>query len=264
MRIIGQEQTSFDFDDIMNNGRIFLVKLGKGRFGSQVSSLLANMLVSRFKYAAMKRGDLPKNKRRDFYLYVDEFHNLPSENFTELLSEARKFRMSLTMATQYTAQISSRGTRDNLLSAVIGNVGTFVSFRIGQEDAKIISSVFHPYFSSLDIIGLPNWQGYARLQQGVDVVPPFSFRSYRDQTVFSEKQAERTKAFSRFMYGMDSETVDMKIRKQRGAWRKPVPVNSPKNSEEKISGEETSEEEINELAQCVLQLAKQGADNHEG
>ncbi len=260
MRIIGQEQTSFDFDDIMNNGRIFLVKLGKGRFGSQVSSLLANMLVSRFKYAAMKRGDLPKNKRRDFYLYVDEFHNLPSENFTELLSEARKFRMSLTMATQYTAQISSRDTRDNLLSAVIGNVGTFVCFRIGQEDAKIISSVFHPYFSPLDIIGLPNWQGYARLQQGVDVVPPFSFRSYRDQTVFSEKQAKRTRAFSRFMYGMDSETVDMNIRKQRGAWRKPV----PRNYEEKISGEEISEEEINELAQCVLQLARQGVDNHEG
>lgn len=221
MRIIGQERTSFDFEDIMNNGKIFLVKLGKGRFGSQVSSLLANMLVSRFKYAAMRRGNLPKDKRRDFHLYVDECHNLPSENFTELLAEARKFRMSLTLATQYTAQMSSRDVRNNLLSAIIGNVGTFIAFRIGQEDAHLISSVFQPYFSSLDIVGLPNWQGYARLQQGVDVVPPFSFRSYRDQTVFNEKLAERIKEFSRFMYGMDKETVDERIREQRRAWQKP-------------------------------------------
>ena len=220
MQIIGQERTSFNFEDIMNNGKIFLVKLGKGRFGSQVSALLANMLVSRFKYAAMKRGDLPKEKRKDFYLYVDECHNLPPENFTELLAEARKFRMSLTLATQYTAQMSSQDIRNNLLSAVIGNVGTIIAFRLGQEDARVMSSVFQPHFSALDIIGLPNWQGYARLQQGVDVVPPFSFRTHRDQTVFSEDMAERIKQFSRLNYGTDRATIEKRIREQRRVWQK--------------------------------------------
>lgn len=226
IRIIGQERTPFDFEDIMNSGKIFLVKLGKGRFGAQVSSLFANMLVSRFKYAAMKRGNLAKEKRRDFYLYVDECHNLPPENFTELLAEARKFRMSLTLATQYTAQMSSRDGRNNLLSAIIGNVGTVIAFRIGQEDAHVISSVFHPCFSYLDIIGLPNWQGYARLQQGTDVVPPFSFRSHIDQTVFDGKLAERIKEFSRSLYGMDKLTVDEQIREQRKAWQKSDATNS--------------------------------------
>lgn len=223
MRIIGQERTSFDFDDIMNNGKIFLVKLGKGRFGSHVSSLLANMLVSRFKYTAMKRGSLPKDKRRDFYLYVDECHNLPSENFTELLAEARKFRMSLTLATQYTAQMSLRDTRNSLLSAIMGNVGTIIAFRLGQEDARLISPVFQPYFSTLDIIGLPNWQGYARLQQGIDVIPPFSFRSYKDETIFNEALSNKIKEFSRLKYGTDKNTVDARIREQRTIWQKSAP-----------------------------------------
>lgn len=223
MRIIGQERTSFDFDDIMNNGKIFLVKLGKGRFGSQVSSLLANMLVSRFKYAAMKRGNLPKDKRRDFYLYVDECHNLPSENFTELLAEARKFRIGLILATQYTAQTSSLYATNKLLSAVIGNVGTIIAFRLGQEDAKVMSSVFQPYFSTLDIIGLPNWQGYARLQQGVDVIPPFSFQADKDETVYKEFVADKIKIFSRVKYGAEKELVDKRLHEQRDIWKKPDP-----------------------------------------
>ncbi|MDO8723490.1 MAG: type IV secretory system conjugative DNA transfer family protein [Syntrophales bacterium] len=199
------------------------MKLGKGRFGSQVSALLANMLVSRFKYAAMRRGNLPKDKRRDFYLYVDECHNLPSENFTELLAEARKFRMGLVLATQYTAQISSGDARNNFLSAVIGNVGTIIAFRLGLEDAKVMAPVFQPYFSALDIIGLPNWQGYTRLQQGNDAIPPFSFRSNRDETIFHDDRAERIKAFSSFMYGMDKETVEERIRAQRTIWQKSNP-----------------------------------------
>jgi len=119
-RIVGQEKTSFDFDEIMNQGKIFFVKLGKGRFGSTVSALIANQLVARFKMAAMKRGDMRPKDRKEFYLYVDEAHNLPSENFMELLSEARKYRLSLILATQYTAQISGDfPSKNNLISALV-------------------------------------------------------------------------------------------------------------------------------------------------
>jgi DNA helicase HerA-like ATPase len=177
-RIVGQEKTSFDFNEIMNKGKILLVKLGKGRFGATVSALLANQIVTRFKLAAMKRGDMPHKDRRDFFLYVDECHNLPSENFMELLSEARKFRMGLVLATQYTAQLGSASQKENnFLSAILGNVGTILIFRLGQEDAVKLSPALHPSFSSLDIVGLPNWQGYARLQMSNEPTPPFSFRT---------------------------------------------------------------------------------------
>lgn len=220
MRIIGQGKISFDFDEIMNTGKILLVKLGKGRFGSQVSALLANMIVSRFKYAAMKRGDLPPENRRDFYLYVDECHNLPYENFTELLAEARKFRMALILATQYTAQLSSQNVKNNFLAAVIGNVGTIIAFRLGQEDARGMAPVFSPYFNYLDIIGLPNWQGYASLQIGGDRVSPFSFKSTQDKTPFSEEVKHKVRELSRFKYGTDAKCVDAEIRERHAAWRK--------------------------------------------
>jgi hypothetical protein len=220
MRIIGQEKTSFNFDEIINKGKIFLVKLGRGRFGSKVSALLANMLVSRFKYAAMKRGSIRPEMRRDFFLYVDECHNLPSENFTELLSEARKFRMGLILVTQYTAQLSEENRKNSFLSAIIGNVGTIIIFRLGQEDAKEMATVLHPYFNSLDVIGLPNWHGYARLQLGNDTVPPFSFRTRKDENLFSEEIAGKIISSSRLMYGMDAKIVDEQIFERRTSWQR--------------------------------------------
>ena len=103
----------------MNDGKVLLMKLGRGRFGQTVSALIANQIVSRFKLAAMKRGDMPAARRREFYLYVDECQTLPPENFMELLSEARKYRMGIILATQYTAQLSQRtGGMNSLLSAI--------------------------------------------------------------------------------------------------------------------------------------------------
>ncbi|MFH1673383.1 MAG: type IV secretion system DNA-binding domain-containing protein [Pseudomonadota bacterium] len=218
-RIIGQEKTSFDFDEIMNEGKILLVKLGKGRFGATVSALLANQIVARFKLAAMKRGDMRPEERRDFFLYVDECHNLPSENFMELLSEARKFRMGLVLATQYTAQLSSASSKENnLLSAILGNVGTILIFRLGQEDAARLSPALNPHFSSRDITGLPNWQGYARLQMSNEATPPFSFRTQKDETPYDEKLATKVKNMSRFIYGTNYQEVDAQILRRRSLW----------------------------------------------
>ena len=220
-RIVGQQKTSFDFEEIMNHGKIFLVKLGKGRFGSTVSALIANQLVARFKMAAMKRGDMRPENRKEFYLYVDEAHNLPSENFMELLSEARKYSLGLILATQYTAQISGDfPSKNNLLSAIVGNVGTFLVFRLGHEDAGVIGETLQPYFSARDIIGLPNWQGYARMQLGNEATPPFSFRTFKDETPYSEQLASNIKNLSRNKFGTDCMVVDEQILRRRSIWKK--------------------------------------------
>ena len=218
--IIGQERTSFSFDEIMNTGKIFLVNLAKGRFGSTVSALLANQLVSRFRNAAMKRGEMRPDQRRDFYLYVDECHHLPAETFTELLSEARKFGLSLTLATQFTGQIAGENQKSNLLSAIHGNVGTLTIFRLGSEDARVMSPALVPYFSELDIIGLPNWEGYARLQPGGAAVPPFSFRTLKDETPYDAKTAETVRSLSKMKYGRDVHAVRKKILERRHIWEK--------------------------------------------
>ena len=219
MNIIGQESTSFNFDEIMSKGKIFLVKLGKGRFGSSVSALLANQLVARFKHAAMKRGEMLPEERRDFYLYVDECHNLPASNFTELLSEARKYRMGLVLATQYATQLYSNKPGENLLSAILGNVGCMTIFRLGQEDARLLSQSLYPYFNTMDIIGLPNWQGYCRLQIRNATVTPFSFESVMDKTPYDLKIAKKVRDISRLKYGCNSEIIKTKIEMRRNIWK---------------------------------------------
>lgn len=220
-RIIGQEESSIDFDEIMNNGKILLVKLGKGRFGSQVSALLANMLVARFKFSAMKRGEMPKEARRDFFLYVDEAHNLPSDNFMELLAEARKYRLGLVMATQYCSQLGNvSGNRgDDLLAAIFGNVGSLISFRSGTQDAEHLAKGFTPYFSQLDIISLPNFHGYARMNLNNQAIPPFSFRTELDTTPEDEGLGQRIRSLSRLKYGQDANIVDAEIYRRMTSWK---------------------------------------------
>ncbi|RPH52424.1 MAG: DUF87 domain-containing protein [Desulfobacteraceae bacterium] len=218
-RIIGQERTSFDFDDIINSGKIFLIKLGKGRFGSKISALLTNQLVTRFKYAAMKRGDMKPEQRREFFLYIDECHSLPSDNITELLSEARKYRMGLILSTQYAAQLAEKPSANKFLSAIIGNVGSLIIFRLGQEDARLMAPVLHPQFNTMDIVGLPNFQGYARMHTSEDSVPPFSFVTGQETTAYKANIAKLIRILSTKKYGMDAEDVDKKIYARREIWK---------------------------------------------
>ncbi len=204
----------------MSEQKILLVNLGKGRFGPYASALLANQLVVRFKLAAMKRGEMAPDKRKEFFLYVDECHNLPSENFCELLSEARKFGMGLVLATQYTAQLKRSGDGSmNLLSAILGNVGTILIFRLGHEDAISMAPALYPAFSSVDIVGLPNWYGYARMQIDGQATPPFSFKTRKDPSVYRKSTARRLRSMSNRRYGTRSSQVDAQIRKRRMVWR---------------------------------------------
>jgi type IV secretory pathway TraG/TraD family ATPase VirD4 len=221
-RIVGQEKSSIDFDEVMNKGKILLVKLGKGRFGSEVSALLANMLVARFKYSAMKRGEMPKSERRDFFLYCDEAHNLPRDNFSELLAEARKYRLGLVMATQYCAQLGSvdGGRGDDLLAAIFGNVGSLITFRSGTQDAEHLARGFKPHFNQLDIISLPNYHGYARMSLNNRSIPPFSFRTELDTTPVDEHLANYILELSRLKFGRDAKIIDAEIKRRATSWEK--------------------------------------------
>ncbi|MCF6290959.1 MAG: type IV secretion system DNA-binding domain-containing protein [Desulfobacterales bacterium] len=216
-RIVGQEKTAIDFEAIMNRGNILLLKLGKGRFGAEVGGLLVNQIVSRFKLAAMKRGEIRPEARKDFILYVDECHHLSPENFIELLAEARKYRLGLVLATQYTAQLTKTSTagRDDLLAAILGNVGAIVAFRLGKDDAERLEPVFYPHFQARDIIGLPNWHGYISAGINGESIPPFSFRGIRDETLFQPKTESKIIISSMSQYGREASEVDRKIRQRR-------------------------------------------------
>ena len=223
-RIIGQSHSSLNFESIMNDGKVLLMKLGRGRFGQTVSALIANQIVSRFKLAAMKRGDIPAGKRREFYLYVDECQTLPPENFMELLSEARKYRMGIILATQYTAQLTEgTGGVNSLLSAIIGNVGSMLIFRMGQLDAELMEQVLKPVLSRQDITGLPNFQGYARIQLSNETLLPFSFRTVKDGVSYDSRKARNIMKQSSARYGMDCKDIDQQIYDRLNNYEKMAP-----------------------------------------
>ncbi len=154
--ITGQEQMKLNFKEIMDTGKVMLVNLGRGKFGETISGLLASQIVGRFRTEAMRRIDTPVEARRDFFLYVDEFQNIASQNFMSLLSEARKYRLGLVLANQYADQLKRGKTGgDTMLSAVMGNVATTVSFRVGPTDAELLETVFTPTFDRRDLVNLP-------------------------------------------------------------------------------------------------------------
>jgi hypothetical protein len=149
--IIGQSRSSFDFQDIMNSGKILIGNLSKGGLGEQNSNLLGMLLVSKLQMAAFKRNEIPEDQRRDFYLYLDEFQNFTTDSISTILSEARKYRLCLILAHQYIGQLS-----DGIRNAVFGNVGTVVSFRISSDDAEVIAQRMQPYYTAEDLVLVDN------------------------------------------------------------------------------------------------------------
>lgn len=149
--ILGQRQNTFDIKTVMDEGKILIVNLAKGRLGEDVTSLLGAMIVTKIQLAAMSRSDVPEEERRPFYLFVDEVHNFITLSFANILSEARKYGLNLTVAHQYIEQLD-----EEIKAAIFGNIGTIISFRIGAEDAKFLSREFYPVFNESDLVNLPN------------------------------------------------------------------------------------------------------------
>ena len=171
--IIGQPKSSFNVRQIMDEGKILVVNLSKGLIGEDNASILGSFLVTKIQLAAMSRSDIPDQKdRRPFYLYVDEFQNFATDSFATILSEARKYGLNLTVANQYTAQMT-----DTVRDAVFGNVGTMISFRVSAEDADVLAKQFEPNFDSSDLLQMHNRNFIINMVINGEKTPAFSART---------------------------------------------------------------------------------------
>lgn len=160
--IVSQTKSSIDLRKIMDEQKILIINLAKGRIGEDYSALLGAMMITKLQLAAMSRVDIPEPERKDFYLYVDEFQNFATESFANILSEARKYRLDLIIAHQYIGQLVS-GQNTVVRDAVFGNVGTIVSFRVGAADAEFLEKEFEPVFMMNDLVNLPKHNVYMKL-----------------------------------------------------------------------------------------------------
>lgn len=170
--VIGQPEMRFDIRDIMDNRKILLMKVSKGLLGEENSSLIGSMIITKMYQAAMSRADTAEEKRPDFYFYVDEFQNFATDTFYEILSEARKYHLNLTIAHQYMGQLSGK-----IRQTVFGNVGSMISFRVGAEDAKVLAEEYAPVFKERDIINLGVREFYTKMSVNGEIREAFSGRT---------------------------------------------------------------------------------------
>ncbi len=194
--IIGQKQSSFNFREAMDSGKIIFVNLAKGKIGEINSNLLGLILVSKIQVAAFGRANIPELERKDFYLYVDEFQNFTTDSFATILAEARKYRLNLNITNQYFAQLT-----EHIRDAVIGNVGTLVSYRIGAEDAEFLSNEL-PGVTVEDLTNLDRFQAYVKLLVDLAPTKPFSMHGLKSVNTGSSEMAEWIKAATRKQYSM--------------------------------------------------------------
>lgn len=204
--IVGQTKSGFNLRNIMDNKKILLVNLSKGKTGELNSQLLGMIFVMKFQAAAMGRADIPEDQRVDFSLYVDEFQNFATESFESILSEARKYRFNLILANQFMTQLT-----DKIREAVIGNVGTVVSGRIGTTDAELMSKKFSPTFTAEDLTKLPNFEAVASLM--INNVPsaPFSMALIPPLGKPNAQLADALKRLSSAKYGQPRAQVEQDI-----------------------------------------------------
>ncbi|MFA6422534.1 MAG: type IV secretion system DNA-binding domain-containing protein [Candidatus Buchananbacteria bacterium] len=170
--IVGQVKSTIDLRDIMDNRKILILNLSKGRIGEDTMQLLGSLIVTKLYLAAMSRVDIPEKERKDFYLYVDEFQNFATDSFASILSEARKYRLNLTVAHQYIEQLP-----ETVSAAIFGNVGTLICFRVGAADAEVLVKEFTPFFVEEDLVNLPSFAVYLKLMIDGIASDPFSSKT---------------------------------------------------------------------------------------
>lgn len=203
--IVGQPKSTLDIAEIMNQGKVLIMNLSKGKIGEDNSALLGAMMITRLQLTAMDRASIPEAERKDFYLYVDEFQNFATESFAGILSEARKYHLNLTIAHQYIAQMEE-AVRD----AVFGNVGTLVTYRVGAYDAEYLEKEFAPNFSQSDLVNLDRYNAYVRLMINGVTSKPFSMRNIPPQP-FTEGNKEKVMRVSRERYASRRDMVEDRI-----------------------------------------------------
>ncbi len=208
--IIGQSKSSFNFRKVMDEGKILLVSLAKGKIGEENSSFLGSILVPKILVAAMSRQDISEDQRRDFFLYVDEFQNFATPDFAQILSEARKYHLALIVANQFVSQME-----DDVKQAVFGNVGTLMSFRVGVADAQFLAHEFAPVFSEQDLVNVDKYNCYVKTIVHNEPVSPFSLDLTKDMNVEKERRnprvAEMIRQLSSLKYGRNIDEVETEI-----------------------------------------------------
>ncbi len=225
--IIGQVHSTIDIRKIMDEKKILIVNLSRGKIGEDASRLLGALLVTKIQLAAMSRVDIPEEQRNDFYLYVDEFQHFATESFANILSEARKFHLSLIMAHQYIKQME-----EPVRDAVFGNVGTIISFRVGAEDAEFLEKWFAPDFMMSDIVNLGKYNIYLKLMIDGVSSKGFSATTITPLAKIKKSNREEIVQYSRQNYATPRENVEKSI----SEWALGM-EQAAKNAEQKSQGQ---------------------------
>lgn len=203
--IIAQQKSTINFRDVMDNNKILLINLSKGKLGEINSRLLGMIVVGKILMNALARVDTPEEQRKDFYLYLDEFQNVTTNSISQILSEARKYHLCLILAHQFIGQL-----KEEISKAVFGNVGSMVSFRVGPEDAEFLEKNFLPVFSKQDLVNVDNYNGFARILVNNILTKPFNMSTY-PPTSGSQEVANALKELSRLKFGRDKDIVNREI-----------------------------------------------------
>lgn len=210
--IVGQTKSSFNVREVMDEKKILILNLSKGRIGEDNSALLGAMMITKIQLAAMGRVDIPEEERKDFYLYVDEFQNFATESFANILSEARKYRLNLVLANQYIMQI-----KEEVRDSIFGNAGTLVSFRVGAADAEFMEKEFEPIFIMNDLVNLPKYHIYLKLMIDGISGDAFSATTLPPVDIMDTSgNEEKVIKVSRERYAASKEEVEDKISRWSG------------------------------------------------
>jgi hypothetical protein len=223
--IIGQTKSALNLREIMDNKKILLVNLSKGRTGDLNSKLLGMIFVMRFQAAAMSRANVPEDQRVDFSLYVDEFQNFSTDSFATIMSEARKYRLNLIVANQFTTQLT-----EEIRDAVFGNMGTIVAFRIGQNDVEALSRYFQPTFDGDDLLRVPNYNSIVRTLIGGVPTQPFSMATLPPLGKPNPRLAAALKQLSAVKYGRPKKEVEAEIFERMKTLPVPTTTGGPRNA----------------------------------
>ncbi len=220
--IVCQPKSAFNLRHIMDEGKIFIADLSKGKIGDDNCALLGSLLVIKLQLAALSRADMPEEKRRPFHLFIDEIHSFLTMSFIDILSEARKYKLNLVMGHQYIEQLDER-----IRAAIIGNIGTIIAFRVGAEDAKFLAREFYPVFSETDLVNIPNHHIYLKMMIDGHTSQPFSASTLPPTQVAVSYRSEIIKR-TREMYGPQKQAVDQ-----------PAQFNNPGNEIPPEKGQKT-------------------------
>ena len=210
--IIGQQKSAFNFREAMDNKKIIIVNVSKGKIGELNSYLLGLVIVGRILAAALSRADMSEKDRNPFYLYIDEFQNFTTDSISTILSEARKYGLGLILAHQYIGQLTTGGDT-SVRDAVFGNVGTIVSFRIGVDDTEVLEKEFAPVFNANDLLNVENQNAYIKLLIKNTASRPFSMQILWGK-MGNLAMGAKIAQLSLLKYGRDRRLVEMEIKRR--------------------------------------------------